>query len=347
MYKKHITTFCCFFIISTLITTAIVIAKDNGNGKPDLCDKFEEKKDKWFDKWENKEEQEKDWGDKWEEKREKKIDKLDDKKEKFCDECDDDNDGDDNDDNNGNDDDDGNGDGSDKYIGKTYSEGTGNIPPVADVSAGEPYIGFKDENIEFNGSFSYDIDGYIVDFIWRFSDGSIKNGEVVFHSFKINGDYEVELSVTDNDGAINSTITYISVVQPNNPPTAPVVIGPSFGITDSLYDFSVVSFDSDNDNLIYYVDWGDGWKSESPSVSNGTEVIFKYDWDSTGDYIISVKSFDGFTFSETTEYEITIGVYKASTVSDIILFIILILILISVYLILNNRRKEKPKKAGN
>ena len=45
MYKKHITTICCFFIISNLITTSIVIAKDNGNGKPDLCDKFEEKKD--------------------------------------------------------------------------------------------------------------------------------------------------------------------------------------------------------------------------------------------------------------------------------------------------------------
>jgi len=338
MYKDNIATFCCFLIFGMLIFSSIVIAKENENGKPDLCDKFEEKKDKWEDKWENKEKEDKDWGDKWEEKREKKIDKLDVLKDKFCDECDDDN-GDDDDDN-------GNGGGSNN-IRTTSSSKTSNIPPIANTSAGEPYIGFPNENIEFDASFSFDPDGYIVEFIWVFSDGTLKDGEIVFYSFKDIGNYDVILTVRDNDGAINSTNTDILIVKPNNPPTAPIVEGTSFGIIDSLYDFSVVSYDSDDDDISYYVDWGDGMTSESLFVSNGTEMIFKYAWDSPGDYTISVKSFDGFTFSETTEFEINIGIYSASLISDIIFFIVLILILICIYLIFNHRKKEKLKKVGN
>jgi len=342
MYKNNIATFCCFFILGILILSSIVIAKDNDNGKPDLCDKFEEKKDKWEDKWENKEEEDKDWGDKWEEKREKKIDKLDDLKDKFCDECDDDDNGDDDDDDN-NDGDDGNG-GSSNNIRTTSSGKTSNIPPIANTSAGEPYIGFLIEDIGFDGSYSFDPDGYIVEFIWEFSDGTIKEGELVFHSFSKIGDYDVILTVRDNDGAINSTITDILVVKPNNPPLKPVVDGPSVGFTDTLYNFKIVSYDSDDDDISYYVDWGDGSNINSQFVQNGTEMIFQYAWNTSGSYVISVKSFDGLSFSETTEFEINIGIYSASSILDILFFIILISILVSIYLIWAHRNKEKPKQ---
>jgi hypothetical protein len=340
MYKNNTATFCCFFILGVLIFSSIVIAKDNDNGKPDLCDKFEDKKNKWEDKWENKEEEDKDWGDKWEEKREKKIDKLDDLKDKFCDECDDDdNDGDDDDD------DGGDGGGGDSNNIRTTSYGkTGNIPPIANTSAGEPYIGFPNENIEFDGSFSFDPDGYIIEFIWEFSDGTFKEGEVVFHSFSEIGDYDVILTVRDNDGAINSTNTFILIIRPNNPPTKPVVDGTSTGFTDTLYDFKIISNDFDDDDISYYVDWGDGSNINSQFVHNGTEMIFQYAWNTSGIYVISVKSFDGLSFSETTKFEINIGIYSASSILDIIFFIMFILILVSIYLILAHRNKEKPKQ---
>ncbi|UCF49842.1 MAG: hypothetical protein JSU91_08855, partial [Thermoplasmatales archaeon] len=41
-----------------------------------------------------------------------------------------------------------------------------NKAPVADLSAGELYIGFVDEDIDFDGTLSYDSDGYITEWFW-------------------------------------------------------------------------------------------------------------------------------------------------------------------------------------
>jgi hypothetical protein len=51
-----------------------------------------------------------------------------------------------------------------------------NKKPVADLSAGAPYIGFIEEEIEFNGSLSYDSDGYIVKYEWIFGVETTGNG---------------------------------------------------------------------------------------------------------------------------------------------------------------------------
>jgi hypothetical protein len=339
MYNKIIVTICCFFILVILLFSSIVIAKENENGKPDLCEKFEDKKDKWEEKWKDKEEEDKEWGDKWEEKRENKIEKLDVLKDKFCDECDDNDDGD-----NGNGGDDNGNGGDSNNIKTSFYSRRGNIPPVADTSAGEPYIGFINENIEFNGSFSFDPDGYIVDFIWEFSDDTVQNGEIVIYSFSEEGDYDVFLTVVDNNGAINTSFTIVSIVQPNNPPAKPSIDGNSIGFVDSLYDFSVLSYDLDDDDISYYVDWGDGVNINSQFVKNGTEMIFQYSWNKSGLYTINVKAFDGNSFSDNAEFIIEIGVYQASVISDILLFLILVVLLISIYLILAHRNKEKPKK---
>jgi hypothetical protein len=345
MNKNKFTSFYCILIISFLIISSIVIAKENDNGDPDLCNKFEEKKNKWETKWENKEEEDKNWGDKWEIKRQNKIDKLNDLTDKFCDECEEDDD-DENDDENNNDNDDNNDDNEGNKNNKLKNSNykTINEPPIADTSAGEPYIGFINENILFNGSNSYDPDGYIVEFIWNFNDGTIKNGEIVYNLFNEDGEYEVLLSVVDNDGSINSTKTIAIIIKPNNPPSKPTINAKSEGIIDILYDFSVLSYDLDNDDISYYIDWGDGQNSKSQFVKNGTEMIFQYSWNKSGIYTISVRTYDGYTFSEITEFEINIGINTASILSEILLFIFLIIILISIYLLISHRNKEKPKK---
>jgi len=57
-----------------------------------------------------------------------------------------------------------------------------------------------DENITFDGSGSWDPDGFITDWYWDFNDGITDSGENVFHSYENAGSYVVKLTVTDNYG---------------------------------------------------------------------------------------------------------------------------------------------------
>jgi chitodextrinase len=90
-----------------------------------------------------------------------------------------------------------------------------NIPPVAD--AGPDYIFKVGPFLPFfitavNGSGSYDPDGTIVDYHWNFGDGTIGSGVYAMHSFAGPGNYTVTLTVTDDDGAIDTDTAIWSIV---------------------------------------------------------------------------------------------------------------------------------------
>lgn len=102
---------CILLVVGMLVFTSFAVAV-----KPDLSEKFEDKKEKWEDKWKDKEEEVKDWDGKWELKRQEKIDQLDEKVEKFSDGNDNDNDDGNGNGNNNNGDDGGGNVGSEIYF---------------------------------------------------------------------------------------------------------------------------------------------------------------------------------------------------------------------------------------
>ena len=83
-------------------------------------------------------------------------------------------------------------------------------PPVANASG--PYMGLSNNSISINGSKSYDTDGTIQKYVWNFGDGEIAYGKIVYHTYNNSGLFTLTLTVTDNDGLIDSNITtaYIS-----------------------------------------------------------------------------------------------------------------------------------------
>lgn len=86
-----------------------------------------------------------------------------------------------------------------------------NEPPVANANG--PYSGKKGLVIEFDGTGSYDTDGSIVEYEWDFGDGSGKAyGEEVNHTYSAAGLYDVNLKVTDNDGATDNDTTFAEII---------------------------------------------------------------------------------------------------------------------------------------
>jgi PKD repeat protein len=91
-----------------------------------------------------------------------------------------------------------------------------NRPPVAAFTA-SPESPTVLQTIIFDGSTSYDSDGYVVSFTWDFGDGSGASNPVVSHNYSRASSYPVRLTVTDNLGSSHTSMKTI-VVRPGSLP---------------------------------------------------------------------------------------------------------------------------------
>jgi len=89
---------------------------------------------------------------------------------------------------------------------------TPNIPPIASFiySPESPVVV---QTITFNASNSTDPDGNITSYAWDFGDGNNTNttAPITSYSYASAGTYNVNLTVTDDDGATNSTTKIVTV----------------------------------------------------------------------------------------------------------------------------------------
>jgi hypothetical protein len=90
---------------------------------------------------------------------------------------------------------------------------TPNQPPVAVINA-DPTSGEVALKVNFDGSNSLDPDGEIVSYEWDFGDGETDTGSIVTHTYGCDDTYTATLTVTDNDGASDSTTAQINVTPP-------------------------------------------------------------------------------------------------------------------------------------
>ncbi len=72
-----------------------------------------------------------------------------------------------------------------------------------------------------DGSASSDPDGTIGSYAWTFGDGATASGPTASHTYAAAGDFTITLTVTDNDGATNSTSQTVSPRPAANPPSTP------------------------------------------------------------------------------------------------------------------------------
>jgi PKD repeat protein/polygalacturonase len=175
--------------------------------------------------------------------------------------------------------------------------GSSNNPPVANASAGEPYIGFAGLPVGFNGSWSNDSDGNITKWFWDFGDEANGSGKIVTHTYSKAGTYTVTLTVTDNDNATDSDTSIVVIRVQNKAPSNPNIDGPTTGNKNVNYSYNVLSTDANNDTIKYTFDWGDGTTESSKFLPNGTSWIRNHSWTKAGKYTIKLTATDNQTDS--------------------------------------------------
>jgi PKD repeat protein len=128
---------------------------------------------------------------------------------------------------------------------------TANQSPTASFTA-NPTSGVAPLEVSFDASNSSDSDGPIVSYQWDFKDGNTGNGQTINHTFSSTGSYNVELTVTDNEGAIDTATKNIIVtdsITTNQSPTASFTANPTSGVAPLGVSFNALS-SSDSDGSI-------------------------------------------------------------------------------------------------
>jgi hypothetical protein len=87
-----------------------------------------------------------------------------------------------------------------------------NQPPVASFVYSPTAPGPQDL-IVFDASSSYSPGGFIVQYAWDFGDGTMSTvtDPLITHSYFVDGDYTVQLTVTDNSGLTGDAVAIIQV----------------------------------------------------------------------------------------------------------------------------------------
>ena len=123
---------------------------------------------------------------------------------------------------------------------------------------------------------SKDSDGSISSWYWNFGDGSTSTLKDPTHQYAKKGFYNVELTVTDNDGLTDSLTKSVKIF--NLPPVANFLISQTSVKVGREIQFTDSSTDPDKDVLTYQWNFGDGFTStlQNPKhsfTSPGTKTI--------------------------------------------------------------------------
>ena len=154
--------------------------------------------------------------------------------------------------------------------GGSSGGGDGGVNQAPTANAGPDQTVTEGDLVNLDGSASSDSDGTIVSWEWDFGNGFTGSGETISYTYTQPGSYTVILTVVDNDGQSATDDTTATIIQPNRPPTQPIITGPSTGTKNTEYNFTATSTDLDGDPLQYEVDWDDGDSDQSTFLPNST-----------------------------------------------------------------------------
>jgi PKD repeat protein len=179
--------------------------------------------------------------------------------------------------------------------------GPSNVPPVAAGTA-TPAVGKPVLNVQFSAATSSDSDGTVESYSWDFGDGSEPSTSASpSHSYDTLGNYSVLLTVTDNDGAINTGAIPVSVI-PNVPPTAQPVATPRIGKEPLQVDLSAATSGDSDGRIASYA-----WDYTSDGTVDSTDVETSHEYVEPGNYIASLTVTDEDGAVDSATVDITVN----------------------------------------
>ncbi len=183
-----------------------------------------------------------------------------------------------------------------------------NLAPVADFTISDN-TGKTPLAVSFDASTSSDNDGQISSYSWDFGDGQSGSGVTINHTYIGAGNFTAILTITDNDGATNTSSKVITV-NLNQSPVASFITDVNSGVLPLAVSFDAsASSDSDGQISNYSWDFGDG--------QSGSGVTINHTYIGAGNFtaILTITDNDGAT--NTSSKVITVNLNQSPVASFI------------------------------
>ena len=147
-----------------------------------------------------------------------------------------------------------------------------NIPPSAVIESSQA-VGEAPLTVTFDGAKSQDTDGSIISYLWHFGDGSqAATGESTTYRYTVAGTYNASLTVTDNQGATDTTTTPVLIQQStslNQAPTARLITSSTEGAAPLTVTFDGSSSSAPEGSALSYIwNFGDGSSAQGATTSH-------------------------------------------------------------------------------
>ena len=143
----------------------------------------------------------------------------------------------------------------------------------------------KDDDLRYYIDWGDTVEGWL---------GPYPSGETIYvnHSWQYNGIYEVKAKARDGDYLEGPWSDILTVTVGNIAPDAPVITGQTNGKVGIEYEYTFVSTDLNDDNVMYHINWDDGDSETTDLYPSGTDVKVKHTWSKEGTYIIKATAED-------------------------------------------------------
>jgi hypothetical protein len=168
-----------------------------------------------------------------------------------------------------------------------------NHKPIAFIFEVKPNPSQEFEGVSFIG-YGEDTDGEVIAYRWESNIDGIINHNASFNTTNLSpGLHNISFFAQDDEALWSDPVNITLGIIENQPPQIPIITGTEKGKNGEEHEYKFVTTDPNENDILYFIDWGDGTTSGwLGAYQNNEEISVEHTWENRGTYELKAKAKD-------------------------------------------------------